>query len=108
MKSQKEIDDKISKLTSEIDELKRQAQEMREAEKDPLKLLTEKLHGVLCGLNHTDGCGWYYEIQKDVHNWGGYEHKHWLDKARKLQEICGANGIEPDKALEIFKMVKGV
>ena len=40
----------------------------------PLTDLACKLHSVLCTYDHTDGCGWYYEILKGVHNWQGNAH----------------------------------
>lgn len=56
------------------------------------------LHSKHCTINHTDGCGWYYE-----HDWEGYAHKHWLDEvdvyieeAKKLNDILEGMFIPSD------------
>lgn len=48
------------------------------------------LHDMLCHKDHTDQCGWYYEIDGIVHNWTRYNHKIYLEKADKLIQ-CGIN-----------------
>ena len=40
--------------------------------------LAIKLHDLTCKSNHTDGCGWYYEISKGSHNWTGHTHQRYL------------------------------
>lgn len=39
------------------------------------------LHGELCKHNHTDGCGWFYEVKGLIDDWSGHEHKMYLQKA---------------------------
>lgn len=71
------------------------------------KLLAINLHAKFCRHNHTDGCGWYYEIDKEtttllenkvdstksiitiieIHNWEGSEHKEWLKKASEVIDL---------------------
>jgi hypothetical protein len=55
---------------------------------EELKELAIYLHSNFCHYNHTDGCGWEYEYSKDgngktQHNWTGYSHKDYLEKAAK-------------------------
>lgn len=49
----------------------------------PTKELAIFLHSS-CRHNHTDGCGFYYEISNNEHNWSGYAHADYLRKAEKL------------------------
>ncbi len=49
--------------------------------------LADLLHELMCRHNHTDGCGWYYEIQDGHHNWTGSEHKRYLDRAIRMTKI---------------------
>lgn len=40
------------------------------------------LHGNHCHANHTDGCGWFYEIPRSgEHDFNGSTHRHWLSRA---------------------------
>lgn len=43
-----------------------------------MKKMAIKLHEMLCHGNHTDYCGWYYEIRDGVHDWNRWEHQHYL------------------------------
>lgn len=45
------------------------------------KQLAIWLHSKLCHHNHTDGCGFFYEIHDLEDNWEGYAHKEYLEKA---------------------------
>lgn len=38
------------------------------------------LHERECHWNHTDGCGWYYEVNKGIHDWAGSTHLDYLEK----------------------------
>lgn len=60
------------------------------------------LHKNLCLCNHTDMCGWYYEIDGVIHDWEGYTHKEYLEKANKLIQ----NGITLDTMETIFKCIR--
>lgn len=44
------------------------------------------LHSVLCHLNHTDMCSWYYEMKHDglEDDFSKYTHKKYLEKARAV------------------------
>lgn len=62
----------------------------QDLELEELKPLAEQAHDLLCGWNHTDGCGWHYEIDRDktgpVHNWRSHSHASWLERVKKWLE----------------------
>lgn len=60
------------------------------------------LHDKLCHSNHTDQCGWYYEIDGIKHDWTGYAHKTYLEKANKLIE----SGMTIDVMKTVFTCLK--
>ena len=64
-----------------------------------------EMHEAMCTHNHTDGCGWFYEVSNGVHDWGG-EHARWLGKAAKIQAFCQTNSMATEKAIELFKFMK--
>jgi polyferredoxin len=47
------------------------------------------LHSKLCHHNHTDYCGWYYEINGLDDDWSRSVHEEYLEKADKLLEVTG-------------------
>ena len=46
--------------------------------------LAHTMHEALCKNDHTEGCGWGYEIHAGVHSWNSWAHKQWLQKAHAL------------------------
>lgn len=64
--------------------------ELKEAEaasheSTPEQQLAIGLHSALCHSNHTDMCGWEYEIQgSDGHQWDRHAHSSYLKKAEAL------------------------
>lgn len=51
------------------------------------QILAIDLHTSLCRWNHTDGCGWEYEIERNgEHRWGTHSHADYLNKAEALLE----------------------
>jgi hypothetical protein len=65
------------------------------------------LHKALCTANHTDGCGWYYEIdRKGVHQWGQDAHRKYLQKANKVVAAAQRLGVEPKNVLEIIVSIR--
>lgn len=75
----------INQLEKDIATMQKKVAELKSA---PQQTVTQKLavylHDKLCTWNHTDGCSWYYAIDKGRHNWNDHAHKHYLDKAYKL------------------------
>lgn len=57
------------------------------------------LHKALCHSNHTDRCGWYYEINGIEHDWTRWTHKEYLEKANKLIQ----SGITIDVMKTVFE-----
>ncbi len=41
------------------------------------------MHGNLCHSDHTEHCGWHYEVNKGQHDFNGSTHRHWLGRAEK-------------------------
>ena len=52
------------------------------------KQLAIFLHSKLCHCDHTDQCGFFYEINGLEDNWNGYGHKEYLEKAKKVLKVC--------------------
>jgi hypothetical protein len=80
----KEMDDyysrRIKELETELTELK-QAQANLSVPQD----LAIFLHNNFCLANHTDGCGWHYEIKDGVHIFkDGNTHNDWELKAMTI------------------------
>jgi hypothetical protein len=74
---------------------------------EPEWQLAKQLHAMLCTWNHTDGCGWYYEIRNKQDDWTGHAHDQYLTKARMIMHQCDQRKISVDTAIEVYKMVKG-
>ena len=66
------------------------------------------MHDALCTHNHTDGCGWHYEIKDGViTTWGpNSTHGHWHEKARRMTGFCCQNKLEVGTAIGLFKFLK--
>lgn len=68
---------------------RREAREAHEKKKaaerlEPLKELAILAHDVLCSWNHTDGCGWGYEVDGKDHNWSAHAHYRYLERVDEL------------------------
>ena len=68
----------------------------------PHERIAVELHNILCRHNHTDGCSWFYEVKKGVHNWDGNEHKLWAEKSIRLNAFIAVNNITEE---QLFKIV---
>ncbi|MCM1220658.1 MAG: hypothetical protein NC548_39835 [Lachnospiraceae bacterium] len=55
---------------------------------DPEYQLAIWLHDHLCHSNHTDGCGWSYEIDGIRDKWENYVHKEYLEMAKRMMLQC--------------------
>jgi len=58
-----------------------------QAAMEPIKNLVIRAHDILCRWNHTDGCGWGYEVEnygQRKHNWEAFAHRRWLEHYHKL------------------------
>jgi hypothetical protein len=77
---------------------------------DPVRQLASKLHSYLCTNNHTDGCGWFYEMHADTKtdDWNGRTHGRYLQKARLLIHECETKKISAMDALDTYAMVRNL
>jgi hypothetical protein len=84
----------ILKLEKQRDEIEAKLAAVRAEEArlkvNPLHGIATILHKNLCKHNHDDGCGWYYGHISEPRA----EHRHYLDKARKLQAFLQDQGIQ--------------
>lgn len=93
-----------TQIDTEREALERKLAELDDAEQTlasmtPDQILAQTLHESWCRFNHTDGCGWMYEMDKSGDNWGGSAHTQWLNKARKI--IAKFPGLTTQEVLEI-------
>ncbi len=51
---------------------------------DSEQKLAVELHEALCTWNHTDGCGWHYEVKDGIADWSRYDHANYLKRAKAL------------------------
>ncbi len=97
----KDFEAKIAEHRRQIAEL--EAEQAAFQAMTPNQQLAITLHDVLCNWNHTDGCGWFYEVHKGVDDWHGHAHASWLQRATKIR------GLLPDfTEQEIMKVVRAV
>ena len=75
-----EIQAEIDKKLAELEKLQQEVKKLEQI--DPDKALAVMIHDAKCHSNHTDGCGWYYEMTNNVDNWTGYSHKEYITKSR--------------------------
>jgi hypothetical protein len=106
----------MSPAAAKIKELETELVKLREQEAVFENMTDEQriaitLHDMLCIYNHTDGCGWHYEIghghREGLHDWRGSAHAPYLTKAIKLTHFCQANGLHANKAIEMLRLIKG-
>jgi hypothetical protein len=101
----KQIDEKIVEAEKAIEELKAKREALI-AERPETRLARE-LHSKLCAWNHTDGCGWFYEMKDGVDDWRGDAHSRYLTKASTFIKMCERKGISTDDGLEMFEALRG-
>ena len=68
------------------------------------------LHTNLCHTDHTEGCGWYYEVKDGVHDFSGRgngSHQHWLSRADKTLKSLrlAAPELKDDQKLAVIEAV---
>lgn len=67
---------------------------------DEARELALFLHDNFCIWNHTDGCGWYYEIHSQQHDWNQSSHQSYYRQAKKMIKL-----LEPDVPPGVIVMV---
>ena len=99
---------KLEELRAETARIERQLaeEEAKLALLTPEQRVAEQLHAMLCTWNHTDGCGWFWEISSGRANWDGNAHGTYLKHAKKLIHKCNEKGILVEDVLDHYAMVK--
>jgi len=106
MSTVKSIEQEIAKTKKTLENLEEQL--LNAKSESPDQQLAKVLHSKLCHWNHTDGCGWYYEMNNGIDDWTRSEHGNYLTKARKMIGMCEKRHISVNDAIEIFDMVNKV
>jgi cell division septum initiation protein DivIVA len=90
--------EEIAKIQKQIEQAKKEKPEYRVA---------KQLHDLACTWNHTDACGWFYEINKDgEHDWNRHAHEKYLKKATMLLHTCIEKRIDLKQAIELYKIIR--
>jgi hypothetical protein len=100
------IEEKIKQHKADMAKLEKELEKAKL--ESPDQQLAKELHGMLCTWNHTDGCGWFYEIKNKEDDWLGRTHGEYLKKAQKLICQCKDEGIRVETALSMFKTIRGL
>lgn len=106
----------IEELNIEVLQLKQRLQELQTARDKQLSAFNElteqqklavQLHDQLCRSNHTDQCGFMYEIKDGRHTFvHGSEHQHWHHKAGMFMKFCESEEIDPQAWLKVERQLK--
>ena len=88
LKQKKELDERISIAQNTVNNLTVEQE------------LAETFHLTLCGWNHTDGCGWFYESWNDP----GYSRNKYLDIVHQIIKICNSR-LTKEEIIEIVKIL---
>lgn len=100
------IEEKIKQHKAEMAKLEKELETAKL--ESPDHQLAKELHGMLCTWNHTDGCGWYYEMKNKQDDWTGHAHGEYLKRAQKLIHLCKEEGCTVEQAVSMFKLIKGI
>lgn len=100
---------KIADLQNQINEL--EAADAAFKAMGEIPQLAVALHDTQCRWNHTDGCGWYYEMHTNklgvkVHHWDGQTHDRYLKRAHKLADCCKGLDISLESAITVISIAK--
>jgi uncharacterized damage-inducible protein DinB len=98
------IQEQIKKQSSVMDELKLRLEALEK--ESPEEALSRELHSLLCTLNHTDACDWFYEIKNNKDNWNGFSHGEYLGMAKKIIHKCNELNISTNEALSMYTIVR--
>lgn len=101
-----EMNGEIQRREKELIELKRKHVAIKAEPKN--QKLARHLHDKLCNFNHTDGCGWYYEIRNGIDDWSGHAHSAYLTKANLLLTAAKTPGpVDVHRIIKIVNIVSG-
>lgn len=102
----------LNEVESEIEKKRRDLAKLESVRKNMLEdvqsasdagQLAIELHKKFCNYNHTDGCGWLYEIRDGVHDWTKPDHVRWHRMATTLL----GRGYTRQLVLDIVNIIKG-
>lgn len=98
------------KVAREVRDMREQLEQQRRMEEvDHLKPLAIRAHDILCRWNHTDGCGWHYEIKGNCHHWTGTysAHARWLKAVEEwTQHQKYGTTLTPEKLSELLDIIE--
>jgi hypothetical protein len=103
-----DLKSQIAALEDQLENLRRQKmiEDREQARLTPEQKLAIQLHAAICHQNHTDGCGWHYEVKNGVHEWAnGGAHVGWLTHARKISGFCASKHVQLDVAIDLFQFM---
>ena len=105
------IDQRMAEIAEDVAELKAEMVRLTDGktkflEQTPEQMLAITLHDTLCRHNHTDGCGWHYELDDDKHMWTRSTHRHWHANATQMIRLCLAENITTDVALKVISFAR--
>ena len=99
----KDIEAKIAKLQKELAYAQKEKAEFEQL--GPVEQLAISMHECFCNANHTDGCGWHYEISKGKHDWTGYAHMRYYEKAVRVHAEFHGRTNEIKRFLQLAKEI---
>jgi len=99
------VENRIAETKQELAELEHQLKTYQAEPRE--QALARELHDLVCNQNHTDGCGWYYEISKGIDDWSRSEHQMWLKRAQCLIQCCEMMNTDTATATALYKVIRG-
>ena len=100
----------VNKMDKAIETLEADLQKLRNEREAMINMpanrrLAIDLHARLCTWNHTDGCGWFYEIKDGIHDWGRASHKGYLNSANAIIGQMKQRGVEEGMVPALVEIV---
>lgn len=92
------------RLTEERQKIDRELKALEVPES--IQELAVVLHDAYCRYNHTDGCGWFYEIRNGKTDWTGWAHDRWSGYAKEANEVRESLGMTMEQTLDFIKRMK--
>ena len=99
------VEKRITEAKQELAKLEHQLKTYQAEPRE--RQLARELHDLSCNQNHTDGCGWYYEISKGIDDWSRSEHREWLKRAQCLIKCCEMMHTDTVTATALYKVIRG-
>ena len=97
------MDNAIAKMEAELKKLKDEREAMVQMPAN--QRLAIQLHSSTCSGDHTEHCGWFWEIKDGVHDWTRDVHKRRLYCANIIISKMKQLGIEEDLVPALAEIV---